>query len=141
MNLGKKATEDLLKDIWASKELKEKASRHLLSLQDYTSLYLQNHYGQDAVVMGYNILHSCHKYRYDPDCEVFLQVSCQWRGFELLDFLGFSWSLPVRAVGDLVKLALCHAFRRWMAESAKTSTWNSTPCWKCFLGSCRCWMS
>ena len=67
-------TEDMISDIWASKDAYDKLnSRHVVSLQEYIVVYLQKH-GERAVNVAYNLLHSCHKYKYDPDCEVFLQV-------------------------------------------------------------------
>eukprot|EP00951_Prasinocladus_malaysianus_P004726 scaffold33397_cov52-Prasinocladus_malaysianus.AAC.1 len=73
--MGKKYTEELINDIWESKEGHDGQNRrHIVSLQEYLATFLQKRFGSDAVTMGYNLLHSCHRYKYDPDCEVFLQV-------------------------------------------------------------------
>jgi hypothetical protein len=75
VHFEKKQTEDMITDIWASKEAHDKLdSRHVVSLQEYMVTYLQKKHGAQASNVAYNLLHACHKYKYDPDCEVFLQV-------------------------------------------------------------------
>jgi len=75
IHMPKSETEQLITDIWAEKEKHDKGKkRHILSLQEFMPKYLEHRFGDNAVTMAYNLLHSCHKYKYDPDCEVFLQV-------------------------------------------------------------------
>eukprot|EP00873_Tetraselmis_striata_P000888 jgi/Tetstr1/421152/TSEL_012195.t1 len=75
-DLPKKVTEELIADIWHSKEADNYLNRrHHQSMADYLESFLQTRFGEDdAAKMGYNLVYSCHKYKYDPDCDLFLQV-------------------------------------------------------------------
>lgn len=73
-DMSKRETEDLIKDIWDCKEADDHQQPIPLSMQEYIAHFLHMRFRDDAVKMGYNLLHHAHKYRHDPDCNVFLQV-------------------------------------------------------------------
>lgn len=74
--MSKKDTEELIADVWSCKEAHDLHKRHLTGLHEYLSIFLPQRFGGHAAKMGYNLVHSCFKYKYDPDCNIFWQV---WR--------------------------------------------------------------
>lgn len=79
--MSKKETEGMIKDVWRAKEARDANSkRHTMSLAEFMNEYLTDRYGEKRTKIGYNLLYCCHKYKYDPDCEVFLQVRPDFTG-------------------------------------------------------------
>lgn len=127
LKMSKKATEDMIKEIWQAKASRDAQSkRHMTSLADFLHEFLRERHGAQATTVGYNLLYCCHKFKYDPDCELFLQVR---RGVS-----DSGQAISLRA-GDSRHAGCC---RSSTGGSARTSTRNSTKSLRPSFTSCSC---
>lgn len=74
LDMTKGETENIVKEVWAGKEAHDANKRHCISLGEYLAVFLAKRHGANAIKMGYNLVYHCHKHKYDPDLDVFLQV-------------------------------------------------------------------
>eukprot|EP00002_Diphylleia_rotans_P005523 TRINITY_DN1468_c0_g1_i2.p1 TRINITY_DN1468_c0_g1~~TRINITY_DN1468_c0_g1_i2.p1 ORF type:complete len:716 (-),score=154.68 TRINITY_DN1468_c0_g1_i2:772-2919(-) len=75
--LGKRETENIIKDIWKERNQAMKAGGNKKTrLPDFMYQYLLNHYGLHNVVVewSYNLIDALERFKYDNDCEMFLRA-------------------------------------------------------------------
>lgn len=74
--LSKRATEELVRAVWAAKADHDAKRRARTPLADFLFVYLQDSHGthHELVEAGYNLLGALRRYSYDADLELFLRV-------------------------------------------------------------------